>query len=117
MGDRKLEEGVTRGTVFGTCKSLTTSDQFLSMLYVSYSQLQLFNVLPVVVGWLLTLMTSVVVDFVVVVVGFTASACTGVVVVFTASTFTVVVVGFTAFTSTVVVKEESVPAIHNSRGL
>jgi hypothetical protein len=45
----------------------------------------------VVVGWLLTLMTSVVVDFVVVVVGFTAS--------------------------TVVVKEESVPAIHNGRGL
>ena len=42
-------------------------------------------------------MTSVVVDFLVVVVGFTAS--------------TVVAVGI----STVVVKEESVPAIHNGR--
>ena len=54
---------------------------------------ELLNILPgtvvAVVGWLLTLMTSVVtvVDFVVVVVGITAS--------------------------TVVVKEESVPAIHN----
>ena len=61
----------------------------MSMLYVSYSQLQLLNILPVVVGWLLTLMTSVVVDFVVVVVGITAI--------------------------TVVVKEVSVPAIHNYR--
>ena len=48
--------------------------------------------LPVAVGCWLTLMTSVVVDFVVVVVGFTAS--------------TVVVVGVTV--SIVVVKEESV---------
>ena len=45
---------------------------------------QLLNISPAVVGWLLTLTTSVVVDFVVVVVGITAS--------------------------TVVVKEESVPA-------
>ena len=71
------------------------------MLCVSYSQLQLLNILPivavvgwlpVVVGWLLILMTSVVVDFVVVVVDFTASSCT------------------------VVIKEESAPAIHISRG-
>ena len=129
MGDRRLEGGGTRGTVFGTCKFLTTSDQFLSMLYVSCSQLQLFNILPVVVGWLLTLMTSVVVDFVVVVVtftastctvvvvGITASTCTVVVVDFTVSTCTVVVVDFTASTCTVVVKEESVPVLHNSRGL
>ena len=48
-------------------------------------------------------MTSVVVvDFVVVVVGFTASTCT------------VVVVGVTV--STVVVKEESAHAIHHGRG-
>ena len=59
---------------------------FSMLLYVSYFQVQLLNISPVVVGWLLTLMISGCVDFVAVVVGVTAS--------------------------TVVVKEESVPAIH-----
>ena len=57
-------------------------------------------------------MTSVVVDFVVVVVGVRVSTCTVVVVGATASTCTVVVVG--VIVSTVVVKEELVPGACNS---
>ena len=55
MGDRRLEGGATRGTVFDTCKFLTTSDQFLSILCVcqlSYSQLQLLIILPTCSCWI-----------------------------------------------------------------